>query len=188
MAVIERDPDLVTKYGVYERNLRLSRNANIRWCPQPQCQQTAVVLDASDPCFRRKIECESCSVAFCAECSQKWHEEESCQQALSRRVRPCPSCSAGLVKTQRTNHMACHCRFEFCWICNAQWTANHYAAWNVCGCPGSECKEDAVSSVYWMRMRSTAMMTAVVCGPYLIARSLIRRLAKCAVKSQPQPV
>lgn len=179
LKVIQSDPDLTTKYGVYEMNLRLSRNANIRWCPQPKCQQTTVVLDNSDPCYRSKIQCDSCGIEFCAECTQKWHEGQTCQQAMSHRVKPCPSCNAGLVKMEKTNHMICHCRYEFCWICQGKWTPNHYAPWNVCGCPGGEVAEQRVS----VMNRSIALLAAVLCAPCLVGSCLCD--SQCNTKIPP---
>ena len=48
LKVIENDKDLLKKYKRFERNLRLTRNPNIRWCPRPGCEATVNVNNKLD--------------------------------------------------------------------------------------------------------------------------------------------
>jgi len=35
--------------------------------------------------------------------------------------------------------MTCQrCRYEFCWMCRGEYGGNHFAWWNLWGCPGGQ--------------------------------------------------
>ena len=49
----------------------------------------------------------------------------------------CPQCNVIIEKNEGCNHMRCiNCEFQFCWICKEKYSNDHYAIYNVRGCPG----------------------------------------------------
>jgi E3 ubiquitin-protein ligase RNF19A len=54
-------------------------------------------------------------------------------------VRFCPYCKARIEKAEGCNHMTCYyCEFQFCWICGATYTSDHFTALNPMGCGGMQ--------------------------------------------------
>lgn len=133
-----------------ERFRQMRQDASYRDCPQ--CSNP--VLGGS--AWRPNLTCGGCSLTFCFVHSNA-HPGQTCRQyERARRVqerdaaaaiaaisRPCPGCKTPIMRTGGCNHMTCtRCRTDFCWLCgrslgrNAGTYPNHYASWNVCGCPG----------------------------------------------------
>jgi len=179
LLIIADDYELVTKYKRFEMNLRQSRNANLRWCPSPDCQQTALVFDKSDPCYVSRLECTSCGTAFCAECNLQWHEGRNCQEAKqTRRGKMCPKCQSLLFRMGESNRMTCHCRHEFCWICDTECTAkgHHWKAWNLKGCPAAEQYEGDMSPMRGCLRKLNALLLCVPCVPLLLIGCVCSRV------------
>jgi E3 ubiquitin-protein ligase RNF19A len=92
----------------------------------------------------------SCGQEICGKCGNVFHGYffTSCNKAIdeqfddwarSRDVRFCPYCKARIEKAEGCNHMTCYyCEFQFCWICGATYTSDHFTALNPMGCGGMQ--------------------------------------------------
>ena len=73
---------------------------------------------------------------------KKQNEEESLRrtvgQATDRVVNgTCPNCGIGVVKIGSSNRVVCaRCNAKWCWICKYRPGSNHFAFYNIFGCPG----------------------------------------------------
>ena len=172
--IIEKEPDLLIKYDRFEMNLRLTRNPKIRWCPKPGCETNVVRQNTN----QRELICHNCDTHFCAECSELWHGNLTCQQAQTRRIKLCPLCHAGVVKRMPSNRMQCHCGYTFCFICGKQYTQNHYKPWNLKGCPGGEYRYIESPNNGRMRRKFLAMVLSIVCSPCLFGGCLCSKVCQ----------
>jgi hypothetical protein len=125
----------------------LKQDPNICWCPFPRCTNAIY----RDPEEEPKMQCNACSYQFCAECSEAWHGDMSCEEHAkikakiessaekqiplfnmwtnkrAKLVKPCPGCKAYIEKFDGCNHMTCmSCKYEFCWICLSEYVSGHY--------------------------------------------------------------
>jgi len=81
-------------------------------------------------------------------------------------TKPCPNCKAGTQKNDGCNHMTCsNCKHQWCWICNGQYTPNHFDKLNVLGCPGMQFTEknndiDVANSQYMTAVGKQVLLGA----------------------------
>ena len=84
----------------------------------------------------KSINCE-CGQNICFKCGNAFHGKFSnCNDAMDQQfidwvkekdVRFCPKCKVRIEKDMGCNHMTCYyCSFEFCWICGATYTKDHF--------------------------------------------------------------
>lgn len=76
---------------------------------------------------------------FCIKCGQMAHIGINCEKKIENEffkyvdlenVKTCPKCGFYIKKSAGCNHMTCankSCKFEFCWICLAEYRVNHYS-------------------------------------------------------------
>jgi len=93
----------------------------------------------------------------CAEFKEKKSAEETVNEEKNRKLvalltKPCPHCGNGIVKRGGCNHMKCpQCSCSFCWLCltiiDDVPAPDHYAAWNIQGCPGRQMEGSAPPGV-----------------------------------------
>ena len=93
-----------------------------------------------------KFQCPSCDTTHCASCQTVNHPGMDCftymsvpeeqrnatdaaffELARSEGLQRCKQCRAVVQLVVGCNHMTCHCRYEFCYPCGAQW--------KTCTCP-----------------------------------------------------
>jgi hypothetical protein len=85
---------------------------------------------------------------MCFKCLSEWHSGMSCEIYMRKhgyntlanpKLKLCPKCFIKIEKSDGCNHMTClGCGHEFCWICLTKYSKNHFAEWNIRGCPGLE--------------------------------------------------
>ncbi|DBA01790.1 TPA: hypothetical protein N0F65_002906 [Lagenidium giganteum] len=99
-----------------------------------------------------QVKCISCKKAFCV-LHNISHDGATCAEyerglklqskldhaRISKLATPCPECNGPVEKTRAQNNMSClSCQHHFCWLCHAKLNeddANHFAWWNITGCP-----------------------------------------------------
>ncbi|XP_013864750.1 E3 ubiquitin-protein ligase RNF19A [Austrofundulus limnaeus] len=154
------DRALMEKYEEFMLRRWLVSEPDCRWCPAPDCGYAVIAFGcASCP----KITCgrEGCGTEFCYHCKQLWHPNQTCDTARQQRaqslrlrgfrssslsysqesgaagddIKPCPRCSAYIIKMNdgSCNHMTCAvCGCEFCWLCMKEISDLHYLSPSGC--------------------------------------------------------
>jgi hypothetical protein len=135
------NPAMTAKFDKFYEQAQLALDPSVRFCPTPDCG-TAMRGGKS----KSKLVCPKCSSVTCFKCNERWHGSKSCESAADahmaayarvNNVFKCPSCKAPIERSEGCNHMTCSaCRYQFCWMCKRRYSYNHFASWNVFGCPG----------------------------------------------------
>ena len=146
-----------------------------------------------------------CSHVYCFVHSDQ-HQGESCRQFelrhrqqeasaaafISQFSRPCPGCKQPIEKSGGCNHMTCPnpaCKCDFCWLCGRKISGgsnpDHFALWNVLGCPSMQMQEglrsagrsnraqEAIQCVYRLSYSILVPTAAVVLLTFCIAYAAI---------------
>lgn len=103
------------------------------FCPIPECDSYSLRENAEG----KKLVCIKNRHEFCKECLKIYHGNKKCaseiiieaKAALEKQIRKCPKCKVLIQKIDGCNHMVCKnlgCNYEFCWLCLAQFTPDHY--------------------------------------------------------------
>uniref|UniRef100_A0A2K6K6H6 RBR-type E3 ubiquitin transferase n=1 Tax=Rhinopithecus bieti TaxID=61621 RepID=A0A2K6K6H6_RHIBE len=119
----------------------------------------AVIAYGCASCPKLTCEREGCQTEFCYHCKQIWHPNQTCDMARQQRaqtlrvrtkhtsglsygqesgpddIKPCPRCSAYIIKMNdgSCNHMTCAvCGCEFCWLCMKEISDLHYLSPSGC--------------------------------------------------------
>lgn len=140
---LKSKPILLQKFFKFKNAQEIARNPNMKWCIRPGCEKVVnVKKNSGDNCY---MKCE-CGQEFCYKCNNPWHPDMKCEEFIDKvyksyikgaEVKFCPSCQALIEKNDGCNHMTClQCNFEFCWICEKKYSANHFSPFNLNGCPG----------------------------------------------------
>jgi len=143
--------EMFEKFNKFYTTAQLSLNPNSRWCPTPDCE-TVMFGSKNSP----RLICPKCQHAICFKCNHDWHTG-TCElaarglmgvaadratfaaYALVANIKPCPQCRTPIAKDDGCNHMTCQrCHYEFCWMCRGRYDHNHFAWWNLLGCPGGQ--------------------------------------------------
>jgi len=136
------DEDMKAKFLKFKENRLIQLNERARFCPKPGCPGYALGSK-----WKPKLICTECSYIYCWKCSNEYHGYFSkCVSSndglfmmftLGKDIQSCPKCKVKIWKNDGCNHMTCKfCSYEFCWICRGKYNENHFALWNVLGCPG----------------------------------------------------
>jgi len=86
---------------------------------------------------------------FCLKCKKEYeHEKDDCKDLdlellnfknSEDQYKQCPECNVILERDEKENRTICiNCQYDFCWLCNKGYTDDHYANYNVAGCPGMQ--------------------------------------------------
>mmetsp|Transcript_6768 Transcript_6768/g.19163 ORF Transcript_6768/g.19163 Transcript_6768/m.19163 type:complete len:346 (-) Transcript_6768:1771-2808(-) len=135
-------PEMFEKYSQFQFLARLRLEPNCRYCPNEDCR-TPNVVNPDHPDFP-KAACEDCGIEFCGNCSNRWHEGATCEEAEAQifkamhkqdrkraqeelkktkkalkkeKSRKCPKCGAIVQKTEGCNVIQCICGSRFCYLC-----------------------------------------------------------------------
>ena len=122
-------------------------------CPFPDCEE---IVDCTNP-ESDFVECNNHHI-FCYKCHKLGkHEKGKClndEMILLQEIqnknkngnnfKQCPKCNIIIEKNEGCNQMHCiNCGYDFCWLCLKKYTENHYAMYNVSGCPGMRYESDS---------------------------------------------
>ena len=153
---LKPNPDLFQKYKKFKNAQEIAANPNLKWCIRPGCENVVQITDPSNPF----IKC-SCGQEFCFKCNNPWHPSMRCEDFIdkiyksyikSAEVKFCPKCRSLIEKNDGCNHMTCiQCNYQFCWICEKEYTANHYSLLNLNGCPGLQFTNISKNASIWRR-------------------------------------
>ena len=149
------------KYKRFKNEQLKLNNPNKKYvpCPFPDCDEL-VEIENPDEEF---VECGQRHV-FCYKCHRLGtHKKGKCQReniVLLNQIqkgnknginfKQCPKCKIIIEKNEGCNQMLCiNCNYSFCWLCMKRYTDDHYALYNVRGCPGMRFENDSGSK--WMR-------------------------------------
>lgn len=143
----------MTKYDQFKRDRETLLNPKARACTQPDC--TGIMYGSA---LKRHLQCPACQHEQCFKCKEDWHKG-TCRAARRKRearlkakgllsgggmalyrwthnIKKCPKCKVPVQRIEGCNHMTCAvCEHQFCWMCRGKYTDNHYAPWNLWGCP-----------------------------------------------------
>ena len=95
------------------------------------------------------LSCPDCSTSLCWSCKKEGHTPCSCEQVagweemssaenaesrLKAKCKECPKCGMGCYIDDKTacNHMTCHCKHEWCWMCGGDWFPIHGSSFYEC--------------------------------------------------------
>jgi ariadne-1 len=135
-----KSPELLQKYKKFQLRSFVESNRLTRWCPGRGCERVACASSALALEKEGAVaQCDTCETAFCVVCGEEPHAPTNCKDLarwlekcrnesetanwILANTKPCPKCSSRIEKNQGCNHMTCQrCRYEFCWICMADWT------------------------------------------------------------------
>ena len=123
-------------------------------CPFPDCEE---IVDCTNT-ESDFVECNNHHV-FCYKCHKLGrHEKGKClndevllleeiqnkNKKNGNNYKQCPKCHIIIEKNEGCNQMHCiNCGNDFCWLCLKHYTQNHYAMYNVSGCPGMRYESDS---------------------------------------------
>ena len=122
-------------------------------CPFPDCEE---IVDCTNP-ESDFVECNNHHI-FCYKCHKLGkHEKGKClndeltllqeiqnKNKNGNNYKQCPKCNIIIEKNEGCNQMHCiNCGYDFCWLCLKRYTENHYAMYNVSGCPGMRYESDS---------------------------------------------
>lgn len=116
--ILEKTPDLISKYEQFMVRRVLQSIADTRWCPAPDCG-FAVIASGHASC--PEIQClrPGCNTSFCYHCKAVWHPNKTCEDAAREKIsskirsgsfislasaqqrdeiKQCPRCQAAILK------------------------------------------------------------------------------------------
>jgi hypothetical protein len=134
---IIRNEETLKKYFDVTEKVFIIKSKNHIFCPIPNCDSHAV-KDSYNKCIS-VLKCIKYKHEFCVKCLKPSHNGVKCSKqevivdkkiAQVNNMKKCPKCQLWIQKVDGCNHMTCEnlgCGYEFCWICEEQYTADHYS-------------------------------------------------------------
>jgi hypothetical protein len=130
MELIKDDKKLIEKYNKFKLRLDIINDPNKKFCPHPGCEEY-VERPKKDI---KEVKCKK-GHQFCYQCLSKVHSG-NCDLQLEKDfkiwkkgkiIKQCPKCKIWTEKNEGCNHMTCvECQYQWCWLCNGEYNANHY--------------------------------------------------------------
>ena len=128
--ILEKNPKLIEKYKKYKLRLEILNDPNKKFCPHPGCEEYVERPKKNI----KEVKCKK-GHQFCYECLRKVHPG-NCDLQLEKDfkiwkkgkiIKQCPKCKIWTEKNEGCNHMTCvECQYQWCWLCNGEYNANHY--------------------------------------------------------------
>ena len=129
--LLNKDEDLIKKYKKYKLELDIINDPNKKLCPFPNCDSYLILKN-------KEFKITTCKNkhTYCFFCLRKPHGKSPCKEKLdlsmlefakNNFVKRCPNCSIITEKNDGCNHITCtKCNYQWCWLCNKQYTSEHY--------------------------------------------------------------
>lgn len=145
------------------------------YCAAPRCSMFLGSSEAQ-PIGQPDILCRrfGCGTRTCSTCRNPAHAGNTCKgseaveqlRALAREEgwQTCPGCNTVVDLHHGCNHMTCHCRAEFCFLCGVRW--------KNCACP--QWNEDRLLATAQMRVGNELGARAQAAEPVRWAREVER--------------
>ena len=130
--ILNKDEILIKKYKKYKLELEILNNPNKKLCPYPNCDSYLELKEIRN----KDVKCLN-NHTYCFICLKKPHGKLSCDKnnidndiieyAKNNFIKKCPKCSIITEKNAGCNHITCtKCGYQWCWLCNEQYTKNHF--------------------------------------------------------------
>jgi hypothetical protein len=127
----------------FRRNHKVQTDPCLFFCPDFKCNEVVKLEKEGDA----KATCDTCGTEVCGLCGQNYHPSiKDCDQVLDaelekwgaqKDMQKCKMCKFPVLKASGCNHMTCAiCKYQWCWLCGAEYSSSHYAPFNPLGCPG----------------------------------------------------
>ena len=150
-------------------------NPNIQLCPSPDCDSYALKNGKN-----KYVSCIKYRHKFCFNCLKAWHGDKECDNSLdnsfkkwrdSNTVRRCPKCKYFIEKDEGCNHITCYnCRYQFCWLCMAEYTSGHYDLGRCSGLQFTDykiCSNRIINFLYQLLMSTLKCLLFAIVVPFL---------------------
>ncbi|TEB19942.1 hypothetical protein FA13DRAFT_297013 [Coprinellus micaceus] len=129
---------LLDQYNAKRTEYEVSAQNRV-YCSTPTCSAFLGSSDAQ-PAGSPDIACGKCHAGTCTLCRNAAHPGTRCGEnqavdqvrALARESgwQTCPGCFTVVDLHHGCNHMTCHCRAEFCFVCGVRWKNCECPQWN----------------------------------------------------------
>ncbi len=142
------DADVYYKFRkFYNKQIKENNPYNIYVnCPFVNCDELVDITYIAS--MINMVDCNA-NHHFCVKCKKSYeHGKEECKELDLEMInehkkddhyKQCPECNVILERDEKENRMICiNCQYDFCWLCLKAYTSDHYASYNVAGCPGME--------------------------------------------------
>jgi len=125
----------------------VSQNRSMLFCSTPDCD-VILKIAPHDHNVGVEVSC-TCKNSICSSCGNKWHDPVQCgllhqwkkkcdddsetYNWIHANTKECPKCKATIEKDGGCNHVVCRnqsCRYEFCWVCLANWQSHGSTFYN----------------------------------------------------------
>lgn len=133
-----RNPRLLKQYTDKRTEFEVPAQNRV-YCASPRCSAFLGSSEAQ-PVGNPDIRCGQCRTMTCSTCRDVSHGGNACKASeavdLLRELaraegwQTCPGCSTIVDLHHGCNHMTCHCRAEFCFLCGVRWKNCACPQWN----------------------------------------------------------
>ena len=129
-SIIKNNRNLIYQYNENKIREEILNNPNKKFCPYPNCNSYM-----KREKHEKNVKCGNGHLS-CFYCLKKPHEgkcikeldEKMEEYAKKKFIKKCPNCGCWTEKNEGCNHITCiECNFQWCWLCNQQYTSDHYS-------------------------------------------------------------
>lgn len=123
---------------------------------------------------QRKLICPKCTQQVCYRCRDEWHGYfVSCESYMmgkfEEKIVFCPMCSVKISKTEGCNHMTClFCKYEFCWVCGGESTADHFNLLNPLNCGATQFMDKPPNKCLRYLFKFSVMALVIIMLPMVL--------------------
>lgn len=199
------EPHMYERYKRLKYQKEIDLDPNRTFCPESGCETICHVCSTSSEEFSSKprpVDCPTCGLQFCSICKAKWHDTQTCDEAMFHRrhedmgipytntedasIKRCPVCHVPIERNDGCAQMMCkRCKHVFCWYCltslDDDFLLRHYDK--------GPCKNKlghSRASVIWHRTQVVGIFAGfgvllLVASPFLLLAAPCILCCKCKV-------